>query len=224
MQLRRPKYVRHLVNSGGLSSHKHFGDPSCRKNHQYLTLSSPLYTHRLRQQLRHRGHTEAGFESFQDPGTGRDTFPRSQTPEHRAHSYSRPRPPQRRHRCTIANPIGKHRVRALPIGVQQAVPDRDTTGHRSLCLPSKPQAPSIHVPISASQGLFNRRFHGRLEHLGGNLLFRPVNLLLRVASNQMTFLGRALIIIPWRPTAPWFPALRPRSSIHNLLEPSFQIV
>ena len=33
-------------------------------------------------------------------------------------------------------------------------------------------------------------------------LFPPVNLLLRVTSNLMTFLGRALIIIPWRPTAP----------------------
>ena len=55
-------------------------------------------------------------------------------------------------------------------------------------------------------------------------LFPSVNFLPRVTLNLMTFLGRALIIIPWRPTAPWFPALRPRSSIHNLLEPPFQIV
>ena len=55
-------------------------------------------------------------------------------------------------------------------------------------------------------------------------LFPPINLLPRVTSNLMTFLGTALITLPLRPTAPWFPALIPRSSIHNLLEPPFQIV
>ena len=157
-----------MVNRGSLFSHKHFEDPGRRKDHQQPTLSSPLNTAILIA-TDNRGNTEAGFESSQYPGAGRATFQCSQTPEHRANSYSPSRPLQRRRRFIIANTTCKHRVGALLNGVLQAVPARDTTGNRPICLPSKPQALSIHVPIPASQSLFNRRFHGRLEQMGANL-------------------------------------------------------
>ena len=148
--------VRHLVDKGIHSPHKHPVGPGRGQSYLHSTLPSLLNTHCHRQQLYNRDNTKTRIKSPQNPEESRAPFQGSSIPEHRANTYPCSRPPQCRRRLIISNTASKHRMGTLTNRVQTSVPTRN----RPFCLSNKPQTPSVHVSIPTY-----RRFHGKLEQM-----------------------------------------------------------